>query len=93
MPRQAKRTDAEVALQAATATTIVPAGACQSTCVVQNKSATDTVFMTTDGSVPSANNGMELAPKTGYEFPEDALPRDAVRVFSTGTPRVYATYA
>lgn len=85
--------DAEVALVASTATTVIAAGAVISAAMVFNKDASAVVYVTDDGSAPSATHGFSLAAGTGYEWPPHALPQAAVRVFSTGTPRVFSRWA
>jgi hypothetical protein len=83
----------EVALVANTATTVIAAGVSLSAAMVYNKDAAAVVYVTDDGSAPSATHGMSILPQTGYEWPPHALPQAAVRVFSTGTPRVFSRWA
>jgi hypothetical protein len=93
MAHQVTFQDHETALVANTPAAVVPAASAFSACLVFNKDAAATVYITDDGSVPSANNGLPIAPGTGYEFPAHALPQAAVQAFSTGTPRVFARWA
>lgn len=93
MSRQVTRQDAEVALVANTPTVVIPAGGAQSTALVFNKDPAAVVYMTSDGSDPSADHGLPIGAGSGYEFPKDALPQAAVKVFSTGTPRVFSSWA
>lgn len=85
--------DAEVALVASTPTTVIAAKAVVSAAMVQNKDASLFIYVTDDGSAPSATHGLLIAPLTGYEWPPHALPQAAVQVFSTGTPRVFSRWA
>lgn len=92
MTNQVTLVDAEVALAASTPATIIPAGAALSYGLIQNKDASAVVYFTSDGSVPSATNGAQLLGGDSFEFPPHSLPQAAVKVFSTGTPRVHAVY-
>lgn len=85
--------DAEVALAASTATVVIAANASISAAMVFNKDASAVVYVTDDGSEPTATHGLPIAPGTGYEWPSHSLPQAAVKAFSTGTPRVFSRWA
>jgi hypothetical protein len=93
MTQNVSLTDLEAATAAATPYQAIAKGAISSCAMVFNKSATITVYVTDDGTVPSATNGFPIAPGTGYEYPTNALPQQAVRVFSSGTDRIFSRWA
>lgn len=85
----------EVALVAAANTILVPAGEARSYVRIWNKSASsEVIYITDDGSTPSANNGFPLVAGAGYEYPSNTqVPTKEIRCVSSGTPRVNVCYA